>query len=229
MEEICHQCFSYFNVCCFLTFVSEWRRAQNNSDEMRKKLDEKEKELEWRRARNNSDDITLNGLTAHPNLSLADNRKSLTHEAQPQQVPPIPGRFDSTVCMLGSESFSSGKHYWEVEVVGINDWDPGVSRISIQRKGKLSLSPKEGFWVFSISGRDGWAKTDPWTRVVVQKKLTKIGVYLSYHDGLVTFFNVTDMSVLFTFRDCSFSGEVCPFFKNSHKGTTMRICSIKEE
>ncbi|CAM5130497.1 unnamed protein product [Natator depressus] len=186
-------------------------------------------ENEWRKARNETDDITLDAGTAHPNLSIAGDKKSLKHEAQPQQVSYNPERFDSTVCVLGSEGFSSGKHYWEVDVRSSTDWDLGVARKSIQRQGKLSLSPKEGFWVLSLSGKDYWAKTDPWTRVVAQKKLQKIGVYLSYKEGQVTFFNVTDMSLLFRFNDCSFSGAVYPFFKNSHKETAMKICSIKEE
>ncbi|KAG6922854.1 butyrophilin subfamily 1 member A1, partial [Chelydra serpentina] len=160
-------------------------------------------------------DITLDADTAHPNLSISGDKKSLKHEAQPQKVPPNPERFDSTVCVLGSEGFSSDKHYWEVEVVSSTDWDLGVARKSTHRKGKLSLSPKEGFWALGLNGRDYWAKTDPWTRVMVKKKPQKIGIYLSYQERReVTFFNVTDMSVLFTFNDCSFSGEVYPFFKN---------------
>ncbi|CAM5122674.1 unnamed protein product [Natator depressus] len=182
----------------------------------------------WRRARTYADDITLDAGTAHPNLSISKDKK-FTHEAQPQKVLPTPERFDSTVCVLGCEEFSSGKHYWEVDVSSSTDWDLGVARKSIERKGKLSLCPKEGFWVLGWHGRDYWAKTDPWTRVMVPKKPKKIGVYLSYQEGLVTFFNVTDMSVLFTFNDFSFSGEVYPFFKNSHKETSMRICSIRED
>ncbi|CAM4620939.1 unnamed protein product [Lepidochelys kempii] len=204
------------------------KQHQEETDKLKEEKDEMKKELEWRRARNNSDDITPDAGTAHRNLSIADS-KSVKHEAQPQKVPPNPERFDSTICVLGSEGFSSGKHYWEVDVGSSTDWDLGVARKSIQRKGKLSLSPKEGFWALGLSGRDYWAKTDPWTRVMVRKKPKKIGVYLSYKDMLVTFFNVTDMSVLFTFNNCSFSGDVYPLFKNSHKETTMRICSIKEE
>nr|XP_048690762.1 butyrophilin subfamily 1 member A1-like isoform X1 [Caretta caretta] len=207
-------------------------QAEHLEEEMaaiRNELAQVKENMEWRMVQNNSDDITLDADTAHPNLSIAPNKKSLKHEAQPQKVPANAERFDSTVCVLGSEGFFSGKHYWEVEVVSSTDWDLGVARTSIQRKGKLSLSPKEGFWALGLSGRDYWAKTDPWTRVMVQKKPQKIGVYLSHQDRQVTFLNVTDMSVLFTFNDCSFSGEVYPFFKNSHKETTMRICSIKEE
>ncbi|CAM5173087.1 unnamed protein product [Eretmochelys imbricata] len=209
-------------------FEAEMKKYSSQLDELQRQNDKMKKELEWRRARNNSDDITPDAGTAHPNLSIADS-KSVKHEAQPQKVPPNPERFDSTVCVLGSEGFSSGKHYWEVDVGSSTDWDLGVARKSIQRKGKLSLSPKEGFWALGLSGRDYWAKTDPWTQVMVRKKPKKIGVYLSYKDMLVTFFNVTDMSVLFTFNNCSFSGDIYPLFKNSHKETTMRICSIKEE
>ncbi|CAM5130470.1 unnamed protein product [Natator depressus] len=183
----------------------------------------------WRRIYKYADDITLDAGTAHPNFSIAGDQKSLKHEAQPQKVLPNPERFDSTVCVLGSEGFSSGKHYWEVDVMSSTDWDLGVARKSIQRKGKLSLSPKEGFWALGLNGRDYWARTDPWTRVMVQKKPKKIGVYLSYQDKQVTFFSVTDRSVLFTFNNCSFSGAVYPFLKNSHKETAMRICSIRED
>ncbi|TFJ96256.1 coagulation factor X [Platysternon megacephalum] len=197
--------------------------------DLQETLNQLQNELEWRKARNETDDITLDARTAHPNLSIAGDKKSLKHEAQPQKDPANPERFDSTVCVLGFEGFSSGKHYWEVDIEKISDWDLGVARKSTKRKGKLSLSPKEGFWALGLSGRDYWAKTDPWTQVTVQKKPQKIGVYLSYQEGQVTFFNVTDMSVLFTFNDCSFSGEVYPFFKNSHKETTMRVCSIKEK
>ncbi|XP_074838094.1 butyrophilin subfamily 2 member A2-like [Carettochelys insculpta] len=214
-------------------------RAQlrKEKENLEKILGEMKTELEWRRVRSNSGngtntiqyDVTLHGVTAHPNISIAGDKKSLKHESQRQKVPPAPERFDSAVCVLGSQGFSSGKHYWEVDVTNSSDWDLGVARKSIQRKGKISLSPKEGFWTLGLSGTDCWAKTDPWTLVMVQKKLKKIGVYLSYQEGQVTFFNVSDMSVLFTFYNCSFSGEVYPFFKNSQKETTMRICSIKEE
>ncbi|XP_065426906.1 ret finger protein-like 3 isoform X14 [Chrysemys picta bellii] len=207
--------------------IRDLNKLEKENDKFRNELGnllEKMKELQ-----KENEDITLDAGTAHPNLSISWDKKSLKHEAQPQKVPPHQERFDSTVCVLGSEGFSSGKHYWEVDVGSSTYWDLGVARKSIERKGTLSLSPKQGFWALGLNGGDYWAKTDPWTRVMVQKKPKKIGVYLGYQDRQVTFFSVTDMSVLFTFNDCSFSGEVYPFFKNSHKETTMRISSIKEE
>ncbi|XP_068779676.1 butyrophilin subfamily 3 member A1-like [Struthio camelus] len=176
-----------------------------------------------------ADDIKIDVGTAHPNFSVAEDRKSFRHNSQAQKVTQNEGRFDSAVCVLGSEGFSSGKHYWEVEVEKSNDWDLGVARKSIQRKGIISLSLKEGFWALGSSLKDYWARTDPWTRIMVQKKPRKIGVYLSCEEKYLTFFNVTDMSVMFTFKDCAFSEEVYPFFKNSQKESAMRICSVKEE
>ncbi|XP_044844104.1 butyrophilin subfamily 1 member A1-like isoform X2 [Mauremys mutica] len=218
---------SYF---CFADELQiEVERLQKENNELKVELDELKVELKWRRARTYADGITLNPDTAHPNLSISGDKKKFIHESQPQNVPPTPERFDSTVSVLGSEGFSSGKHYWEVDVRSSNDWDLGVARKVIKRTGKLSLSPKEGFWALGWSGRDYWAKTDPWTQVTVKKRPKKIGVYLSYQERQVTFFNVTDMSVLFTFNDCSFSGEVYPFFKNSQKGTSMKMCSLRED
>ncbi|XP_009955857.1 PREDICTED: butyrophilin subfamily 1 member A1-like [Leptosomus discolor] len=176
-----------------------------------------------------ADDIKVDGDTAHPNLSIAVDKKSFTYKSQAQKVSQNKGSFDSSVCVLGSEGFSSGKHYWEVNVEKSNDWDLGVARKSAPRKGMMSLSPKEGFWALGLSFNDYWARTDPWTRLVVLKNPRKVGVYLNCEEKILTFFNVTDMSVIFTFKDCAFSEEVYPFFKNSHKESTMRICSIKEE
>ncbi|XP_009692955.1 PREDICTED: butyrophilin subfamily 1 member A1-like [Cariama cristata] len=167
--------------------------------------------------------------TAHPNLSIAVDKKSFTYKSQAQKVTQNEGSFDSSVCALGSEGFSSGKHYWEVDVEKSNDWDLGVARKSSPRKGKMSLSPKEGFWALGLSFKGYWARTDPWTRLAVQKNPRKIGIYLNCEEKTLTFFNVTDMSVMFTFKDCAFSEEVYPFFKNSHKESTMRISSVKEE
>ncbi|NWX93639.1 BT1A1 protein, partial [Nothoprocta ornata] len=155
-------------------------------------------------------DIKLDVDTAHPNLSFSEDRKSFKHDPHSQKVPHNERRFDSAVCVLGSEGFSSGNHYWEVEVEKSNDWDLGVARRSVQKKGVIYLSVKEGFWVMGSSLRDYWARTDPWTRVTVQRKPRKIGVYLSCEEKLLTFFNVTDMSVMFTFKDCAFSEEVYP-------------------
>ncbi|NXJ58078.1 BT1A1 protein, partial [Spizaetus tyrannus] len=158
------------------------------------------------------DDIKVDENTAHPNLSIAVDKKSFTHKSEAQKVTQNEESFDSFVCVLGSESFSSGKHYWEVDVEKSNDWDLGVARKSAPRKGIMSLSPEEGFWALGFSFKCYWARTEPWTRLAVQRNPRKVGVYLNCEEKILTFFNVTDMSVMFIFKDCAFSEEVYPFF-----------------
>ncbi|KAF1523936.1 Butyrophilin subfamily 1 member A1, partial [Eudyptula albosignata] len=155
-------------------------------------------------------DIKVDGDTAHPNLFIAVDKKSFTYKSQAQKVTQNEGSFDSSVCVLGSEGFSSGKHYWEVDVEKSDDWDLGVARKSAPRKGILSLSPQEGFWALGLSFKDYWARTDPWARLVVQKNPRKVGIYLNCEEKILIFFNVTDMSVMFTFKDCAFSEELYP-------------------
>ncbi|NXG54026.1 BT1A1 protein, partial [Psilopogon haemacephalus] len=155
-------------------------------------------------------DIQVDTNTAHPNLSVSQDRKSFTHTSQVQKVAQKEESFDSSVCVLGSEGFSSGKHYWEVEVEKNHDWDLGVARKSAPRKGVINLAPGRGFWALGMSFKDYWARTEPWTRVMVQKSPRKVGVYLSWEEKTLTFFNVDDRSAMFTFRDCNFSEEVYP-------------------
>ncbi|XP_044844886.1 butyrophilin-like protein 2 isoform X7 [Mauremys mutica] len=57
------------------------KELQEEEGDLEKRINEMKKELDWRRAQNNSDDISLHGVMAHPNISIADNKKSFTHEA----------------------------------------------------------------------------------------------------------------------------------------------------
>ncbi|KAJ7313824.1 hypothetical protein JRQ81_005556 [Phrynocephalus forsythii] len=175
----------------------------------------------WTRALDDKDTVTLDADSAHPCISI-ENR-SFTHGTEILPVSPNPQRFDGIVAVLGDDGFSSGNHYWEVDIGNSSDWDVGVARKSIKRKGNITLSPKEGFWVLGFTGRDYFAKTDPWTRITVQRKPERIGIHLRFQENKVTFFNVTDKSILFEFKACEFSEAIYPFFKNGDKGKTMHL------
>ncbi|XP_013770703.1 tripartite motif-containing protein 7-like, partial [Pundamilia nyererei] len=95
-------------------------------------------------------DVTLDSSTAHPRLVLSSDLKSVRCGDRHQLVPDNPERFEKVVCVIGREPISSGKHYWEVDVTGKTDWDLGVVKYSVSRKGKIEYTPDNGFWFLSL-------------------------------------------------------------------------------
>ncbi|KAI1887907.1 hypothetical protein AGOR_G00195320 [Albula goreensis] len=129
-----------------------------------------------------------------------------------QPVPDSPERFDRVVCVLGQQGFTSGRHYWEVEVGGKTDWDLGVASHSINRKGKITVSPAHGYWFLSLRDRSDYAfRTEPSTSVALSLRPRRIGIYLDYHKGQVSFYNVDARLHIYTFMD-TFTDVIHPFF-----------------
>uniref|UniRef100_A0A803JGP9 Tripartite motif containing 35 n=1 Tax=Xenopus tropicalis TaxID=8364 RepID=A0A803JGP9_XENTR len=81
--------------------------------------------------------LSLDTDTASNNLALSHNRKSVSHTDTRQNLPQTPGRFQEAQA-LGTRSFSSGKHYWEVEGSETGGWRIGVAYPSIDREGDQS-------------------------------------------------------------------------------------------
>ncbi|KFR07659.1 E3 ubiquitin-protein ligase TRIM39, partial [Opisthocomus hoazin] len=161
-------------------------------------------------------DFTLDADTAHPRLEISDDGKSVKDTGNIRKVPSNEKRFDSHIFVLANEGFTSGRHYWEVDVGKRRSWALGVARESVTRKGTLTLSPKNGFWVIGFAdGREYWAYTDPWTRLSVSGKLQRIGIFLHISAKQLSFYNVHKKTTLYTFTlggDSSQKEKLFPFF-----------------
>ncbi|XP_068094545.1 E3 ubiquitin-protein ligase TRIM11-like [Hyperolius riggenbachi] len=84
-------------------------------------------------------DILLDVNTAHNWLYISDDRKTVSWSLM-QNRPETPERFqDWPPQVLSSRSFSSGRHYWEVDVGGSDYWTVGMCYPSIDRRGGQSL------------------------------------------------------------------------------------------
>nr|XP_025033716.1 thaicobrin-like [Pelodiscus sinensis] len=154
-------------------------------------------------------DVTLDPDTANTWLHLSADGKSMTSGDFPNPVPPNPKRFLKNPCVLGAQGFTSGRHYWEVEVEDKRGWAVGVAIESVKRNERLSLKPEEGIWCLDCK----WPRTaaDGSSDVSSQRcvKSGKIGVCLDYEGGWVGFYKDDHTTVMLA----SFNEEVVfPFF-----------------
>ncbi|XP_070711040.1 E3 ubiquitin-protein ligase TRIM39 [Pempheris klunzingeri] len=157
-------------------------------------------------------DVTLDSNTAHPRLILSEDLKSVRCGERHQLLPDNPERFDRVVCVLGRETISSGRHYWEVEVGGKTDWDLGVTRQSINRKGKIEVTPSNGYWFLSLRDKNKYAfRSESSTDVILNLRPHKIGIFVDFEKGQVSFYNVDAKIHIYTFND-TFSECIYPFF-----------------
>lgn len=157
-------------------------------------------------------DVTLDPDTAHPHLSLSEDSKSVRLEDSRQELPEKPERFDSWPCVLGCETFTSGRHFWEVEVGDRADWAVGVCRENVVKKGFDPMTPENGFWAVELYGNGYWALTPRRTPLPLVGPPRRVGIFLDYESGDISFYNMTDGSPIYAFSNASFSGPLQPFF-----------------
>ncbi|NXI63940.1 BT2A2 protein, partial [Anseranas semipalmata] len=167
-------------------------------------------ELEWRRYATpiKNVEVVLDSDTAHCDLVLSDDCKSVKRVDKRQDVPNLLERFDPWRCVLGCEGFTSGRYYWEVEVVDRGGWTVGVSREDVKRKGEIEFTPEEGIWAVGQWAGQFQALTSPERTLLPEIQTPKrIRVSLDYEAGQVAFFSVDEEIPIFTFLPASFKGR----------------------
>ncbi|XP_072331790.1 zinc-binding protein A33-like isoform X2 [Scyliorhinus torazame] len=169
--------------------------------------------------------VTLDVETANPWLEVSEDLKSLRRARTQRSLPDTRKRFTDWECALGSGGFTSGRHYWEVEVTGNRGWSLGVAAESVERKDWVRLSPETGFWTIGREVDQFYINSSPQSRLRVGQIPGKVGVYLSYESGTVSFYNVDTKSHLHTFTGNKFTEKLYPFFWTWDVNQFLRICS----
>ncbi|XP_025047821.1 butyrophilin subfamily 1 member A1-like [Alligator sinensis] len=141
------------------------------------------------------EDVTLDPDTAHPGLDLSADGKSVrwTYRRQDlrQDLPDNLERFDTWRCVLGREGFTSGRHWWEVEVeVG-----------------------ERGWWAVCSWGQYEALTAPCRTRLSLRQVPSRMGVYLDCTLGRVSFLDADTKALIFTFSPALFTGgRIRPWF-----------------
>ncbi|XP_071350194.1 E3 ubiquitin-protein ligase TRIM39 [Trachinotus anak] len=161
--------------------------------ELREKLGEVQRSL---RNTLNPSEVTFDPETAHPNLILSEDLKTVTFSATKQPYRSSPQRFTSFFQVLSTQSFSEGEHSWEVELEG-SPWIIGVCY-----SGRL---PRSGLPSALESSRSSWclmwfnnlltafeqSNNVPLKRTTVSRRLE---IRLSFKTHRLSFYNISTIS-----------------------------------
>ncbi|XP_029436626.1 E3 ubiquitin-protein ligase TRIM39-like isoform X2 [Rhinatrema bivittatum] len=209
--------------------------------------------------------VILDPETANPHLALSENCKHVRWRDAEQKLLKTPKRFHAYPCALGCQGFTSGKHYWEVQVGKGRNWSLGVAKGSVSRKGietalhcrKLTPkndpfelkvaspmfvpifsnyqsgsflhpfhakyqrrdpqkgdmleSPDRGIWALEQWQGQYQALTSPVTLLTPSESPRKLGVYLDYEGGRLTFYDADTAEHLYAFSSI-FTEKIFPYF-----------------
>uniref|UniRef100_S4RSB3 B30.2/SPRY domain-containing protein n=1 Tax=Petromyzon marinus TaxID=7757 RepID=S4RSB3_PETMA len=126
---------------------------------------------------------TVDPNSAHNKLQISSDLRTVTLTAVSQRRPDHPHRFDRYAQALCSESFSSGQHYWEVDV-------GGAAR-------RCRLGHNDSSWVL-YKYNNSWhvIHGGVWTSVPVRDPPRRVGCHLHWEAGLLSFYRADSMELL---------------------------------
>ncbi|XP_057582951.1 tripartite motif-containing protein 60-like [Hippopotamus amphibius kiboko] len=164
-------------------------------------------------------DLTFNPETAHHSLIMSQDRKTATFRRMKPNCVLNPGAFPSHPAVLSSEGFEGGRHFWQVEGRGVGEWSLGVCTESFPRNGPISPAPNNGCWQIQLS-------TTPDTGDSGNR--CRIGVFLDYELGEVSFYNLKDRSPLYLFCNI-FTERLMPYFSIGPSSKSLTISLAEDE
>ncbi|TKS82277.1 Zinc-binding protein A33 [Collichthys lucidus] len=159
--------------------------------------------------------VTFDPETAHPNLSVSESCSSLWFEEakDTKNCQANPRRFHYYYCVLGHQGFTTGRHYWEVEVGNKTAWRLGVAQEDVPRGEMAATGTSCGLWTLALKSGSILACTDPMpTKVKVSVSLVRIGVFVDCEKEEVSFYNAVTMAPIYTFSMETTGVPLFPFY-----------------
>ncbi|XP_044187588.1 E3 ubiquitin-protein ligase TRIM16-like [Thunnus albacares] len=148
--------------------------------------------------------LTFNPDTTHHFLRVTEDNRKLTNTSPWQHsYPDHPDRFEYWRQAMTSDSLYVGRHYIEVELSG-EGAHVGVTYKSINRKGDQSadcITGNDFSWCMGRSSRGFSAWHAGVETLLEASDITRIGLYVDFHRGSVSFYDVTGpMRLLHKYR-----------------------------
>ncbi|XP_059125044.1 tripartite motif-containing protein 43-like [Peromyscus eremicus] len=134
-----------------------------------------------------------------------------------------PHRKDTTAdfvgCYLaswGSQSFISGKYYWEIDLENSWEWAVGVCKDSFLRNRNQLIESEGAFLLVCVKEGNHYSllTTCPVFQHYIEKPLGRIGVFLDCEDGYLSFVNVAKSSLIYRYPPGTFNYPIWPYFSS---------------
>uniref|UniRef100_A0A8C5MK86 Uncharacterized protein n=1 Tax=Leptobrachium leishanense TaxID=445787 RepID=A0A8C5MK86_9ANUR len=183
---------------------------------------------------NTASNMLLDVNTASNYVSVSEDLKTVFWTGIKQSRPETPERFQYYRQVLSSSSFSSGRHYWEVEGSESGWWIVGMAYNSIERGGEQSLigNNKKSWGLWRNANNQYYVRHDS---NIIQLPQTsscqRLGIFLDYEAGRLSFYELCDpIRHLHTFT-AVFTEPLHAGLWISEKNTWLRIggnlCQLK--
>ncbi|XP_052518429.1 tripartite motif-containing protein 64-like [Budorcas taxicolor] len=157
------------------------------------------------------DNVLRQKMTFH-NVSLSEDNTSLMFGDDDHGMSRQPRGRESFVAW-GARAFTSGRHYWEADVTQSSNWILGVCKNILTSDTTISIDSEEAFLLFSMNVNNHYSLfTNARPSVqYVKRPLGRIGVFLDYDNGAVSFYDVFRSSLIYSFLPSHFSSPLKPF------------------
>ncbi|XP_040212159.1 E3 ubiquitin-protein ligase TRIM39-like [Rana temporaria] len=138
--------------------------------------------------------LLLDEKTAHVFMVLSDDRRTASCSETKMIRPTLPQRFTLYNQVMSVESFSHGRHYWEVEVGDCGVRYVGVCYPSIKRAGKEScIEYNNKSWSFCINeNKHIFEHGSQFQKLKIESPVKRLGIYLDYEGGRLSFYQLSD-------------------------------------
>ncbi|XP_070593742.1 E3 ubiquitin-protein ligase TRIM39-like [Erythrolamprus reginae] len=171
------------------------------------------------------ENVTLDPYAADPNsLQISGDRKSIAGFLLGRAIY-LPyssyiQRYEYNPFVLGCQTFSTGRHFWEVIVGDGTEWGVGVAK---KPENVANVYQPTSCWQIGQWEGIYMAKSpSQLSNLVLTERPTRIRVSLNCEEGKLKFFDARTLILLHTFSDASLVGEPlrpCFCFSNTTRMT----------
>ncbi|XP_058872557.1 tripartite motif-containing protein 16-like [Acipenser ruthenus] len=172
--------------------------------------------------------LTLDPNTAYRNLCLSEGNRKVTLRRETQRYPDHSERFDIYAQVLCREGLSGTRCYWEIEWSGggafIGVTYKGISRKGVDHSCLLGFNDKS--WSLECSDSSYSARHNNNQTAITAPRSPRIGVYLDFNAGTLSFYGVSDTMTLLHRFQTTFTEPLYPGFRLWGSGSSVTICQL---